>query len=139
VVSDDLEIEQVYSIEDQAVFAFVELLKIYTAKSGFVSRPMFKKKDGDDLMWSFQQLGQIDCLMPNCSAKARFVLESPIRSALRNAMELIGETLWEQTQSTELMHKVAMRVEKIFDETDQGGKVASVLDHVFDGIGTWVA
>jgi hypothetical protein len=139
MTNDVLEIEQVYSIEDQAVFALVELLKPYITKAGFVNRPMFKKKDGDDSIWSFRQLEQIDCLMPNCSDKARAIMESPIRNALRNAIELIGKTLWEQTQSTELMHKVAMRVEEIFEETGQGGKAASVLDHAFDGIGTWVA
>jgi hypothetical protein len=132
-------VEQVRSLEDQAVFALTELLRLYLA-GDFRAQKMFRQKEfPNDSLWSCAAIFEVGKMLPAHVRVASHLLEEPVRWALRDAMTKIGKVLYAEAGSTALMSKVLYRVEGIFELTNQGGRAAGVLDHAFDGIGDWFA
>jgi hypothetical protein len=62
------------------------------------------------------------------------VQRDPIRGALKNAVRLLGEHLFETTQSTDAMEKVLERIAA--DYPVDYGRYADIMDKSWDGIGS---
>jgi hypothetical protein len=63
------------------------------------------------------------------------VLNEPIRGALRNAVRLLGEHLFEKHGDTDEMEAVMNRIAD--SHPKNGGRYASIMDHAWDEIGDW--
>ena len=63
------------------------------------------------------------------------VLGEPIRGALRNAVRLLGEHLFELTGDTDEMEAVMNRIAD--SHPSKAGRYASIMDHAWDEIGDW--
>lgn len=131
-------IKQAYTLEDQAVFALTQIMRVYLRKHEFKTQDMFRK-DGDNRTWSLGEIGERDemAVEQGVSPRTLDLLEHPVPAALKQAMTAIGETLFGHAGSTELMSVVLRRVGAAFPEEEE--RVFGILDKAFDGIGTWSA
>jgi hypothetical protein len=131
-----MSLEQIHTLEDQAVFSLTELMRLYLKKRDYKAQDMFRAPGGKDC-WSLSEMAARDELAVGISPSALHVLEHPVPAALRHGMEIIADAIFKHTGSTELMSKVLYRVADNFPGDE--GKVGSILDKTFDGIGGWLA